>query len=57
MMVAVFSVVITLATSAAPYVDWGAHVGGAIMGWLLGIALLSSELDNKRHAVCNIYTS
>jgi hypothetical protein len=21
------------------------------MGWLLGIALLSSELDNKRHAV------
>lgn len=51
MMVVVFSVVITLATSAAPYVDWGAHVGGAIMGWLLGIALLSSELDNRRHAV------
>jgi membrane associated rhomboid family serine protease len=33
------------------YKNRGAHVGGAIMGWLLGIALLSSELDNKRHAV------
>jgi hypothetical protein len=29
----------------------GAHLGGAIMGAIIGCALLSNELDNKRTAV------
>ena len=47
----VASVVITLMFSFTPFVDWGAHLGGAIMGFVLAPALLSSELDDKRHAV------
>lgn len=44
------SVAITLGMSFSQYVDWGAHFGGAIMGILWGIILLSNELDNKFHA-------
>jgi membrane associated rhomboid family serine protease len=47
----VASVVVTLMFSFTPFVDWGAHLGGALMGFLVAPALLSSELDNKSHAV------
>lgn len=39
-------VVITLATSFSRYVDWAAHYGGAIMGILWGVLLISKELEN-----------
>ena len=38
------------------YVTRGAHLGGAIMGTLIGCALLSNELENKRHAVSGAST-
>lgn len=44
------SVAITLGMSFSQYVDWGAHFGGAIMGILWGVILLSTELDNKFNA-------
>ena len=43
------SVVITLATSFTPNVDWAAHAGGTVQGVLWGIVLLSNELDNNRN--------
>lgn len=43
------AIVITLATSFTPRVDWAAHLGGAIQGLLWGMVLLSSELDNQRN--------
>jgi membrane associated rhomboid family serine protease len=46
----VISVAVTLGMSFSPFVDWGAHFGGAIMGLLWGSILLSGELDNKFHA-------
>jgi membrane associated rhomboid family serine protease len=48
--IVVASVVTTLFMSFAPYVDWGAHLGGAIMGGLLGGALLADQLDNAFNA-------
>jgi len=48
--VVLVSVAITLGMSFSQYVDWGAHFGGALMGALWGMILLSSELDNKMHA-------
>ncbi len=45
------SVVITLATSFTPNVDWAAHAGGTVQGALWGIVLLSNELDHKRNQV------
>ena len=42
------AVVVTLATSFAPYVDFAAHFGGSIMGLLMGGLFLSEELDNVR---------
>eukprot|EP01032_Pedospumella_encystans_P021264 gene21264-24131_t len=47
--IVVASVVVTLATSFQPNVDWAAHIGGAIQGILWGIVLLSSELDHERN--------
>jgi membrane associated rhomboid family serine protease len=47
--IVVSSVVITLATSFAPYVDWAAHFGGAVQGLFWGAILLSKELDNVQH--------
>jgi len=44
------SIAITLLFSFAPFVDWGAHLGGAIMGLLLALVLLTDQLDNKAHA-------
>lgn len=41
-MVVAASIVITLATSSTPNVDWAAHLGGAIGGVLLGLALLGN---------------
>eukprot|EP00981_Chlorochromonas_danica_P002661 scaffold521_cov177-Ochromonas_danica.AAC.15 len=43
------AIVVTLATSAMPNVDWAAHVGGAIQGILWGFVLLSNELDHSSH--------
>lgn len=40
------SVAITLGMSFSPYVDWGAHFGGALQGLLWGLILLCHELDN-----------
>ena len=45
MMVTV-AVVVTLATSFAPFVDFAAHFGGSIMGLTMGGLFLSEELDN-----------
>ena len=47
--VVVGSIVITLATSFMPRVDWAAHAGGALMGAIWGVILLSSELDISRN--------
>lgn len=41
------SVAITLGFSFTDYVDWAAHFGGAIQGFLWAGVLLSSELDNQ----------
>lgn len=49
LMIVMASIVITLATSAMPNVDWAAHLGGALQGLLWGIVLLSNELDNTAH--------
>jgi len=43
----VVSVGITLILSFASFVDWAAHMGGAIQGFLWGAVLLSNELDNQ----------
>ena len=32
--------------SFSDYVDWAAHFGGSIQGFLLAAAFLSKELDN-----------
>ena len=45
MMVTV-AVAVTLASSFAPYVDFAAHFGGSIMGFIMGGLFLSEELDN-----------
>jgi membrane associated rhomboid family serine protease len=47
LMVVTISIVVTLATSAMPNVDWAAHLGGSVMGILWGIILLGNELDNQ----------
>lgn len=44
--VVVVSLVITLALSFAPFVDYAAHFGGTINGMLWGLAFLAKELDN-----------
>ena len=41
-------ITVTLATSFASFVDWAAHFGGCVMGAVLGLVLLSHELDNKQ---------
>lgn len=47
--IVIASIIITLATSFSPNVDWGAHFGGAIQGILWGCILLGNELDNVRN--------
>jgi len=44
----VLCIVITLAMSFASFVDWAAHMGGTLMGGLLGLFFLAYELDNER---------
>lgn len=44
-------VAITLGTSFSKYIDWAAHYGGASMGILWGILLISRELQNENHKV------
>lgn len=46
LVVVIVAITITLAFSFSGTVDWAAHFGGAIQGFLLGLILLSSELDN-----------
>jgi len=41
-------IVITLAMSFASFVDWAAHMGGTLMGGLLGLIFLAKELDNEK---------
>lgn len=40
------AIAMTLAFSFADYVDWAAHFGGCIQGFLMALVLLSHELDN-----------
>lgn len=49
LIIVMISVIVTLATSFTPNVDWAAHIGGSIQGILWGIVLLSSELDHERN--------
>ena len=49
LLIVVGSIVMTLAMSFSKYVDWSAHFGGSIQGILLGIVMLSYELDNPMH--------
>jgi membrane associated rhomboid family serine protease len=42
----VVCIVITLAMSFAEFVDWAAHLGGAVIGIVLAVVCLSRELDN-----------
>jgi len=44
----VLCIVITLAMSFAAFVDWAAHMGGTVMGGLLGLLFLAYELDNAK---------
>ena len=46
LMMVTVAVVVTLATSFAPFVDFAAHFGGSIMGLTMGGLFLSEELDN-----------
>ena len=43
------AVAVTLAFSFSPFVDYGAHFGGALMGFLTAAILLASELDDLRN--------
>ena len=43
----VIAVAVTIGLSFTPYVDWAAHVGGAIQGILWGVVVLSHELESK----------
>ena len=43
--VVTLAVVVTLAFSFSPFVDYGAHFGGALMGLLLATILLAGELE------------
>lgn len=45
--IVVVSIVVTFATSFMPNVDWSAHFGGGIMGFLLGIILLLKKGQRK----------
>ena len=47
--VVTLAVVVTLAFSFSPFVDYGAHFGGALMGLLLATILLAGELENVRN--------
>jgi membrane associated rhomboid family serine protease len=47
--VVLVSVAITLAFSFTPAVDWAAHFGGALMGLMSSIVLVTNELDNERN--------
>lgn len=49
LLVVLVSVAITLGMSFSSYVDWCAHFGGAVQGFLLAIAFLGNELDNAVH--------
>lgn len=51
LVVVVGAITITMAFSFSGSVDWAAHIGGGTQGFLLGLALLSSELDNCRTKV------
>lgn len=49
LVIVVGAVVVTLATSFSPNVDWAAHMGGALQGILWGVALLADQLDINRN--------
>jgi len=38
-----FIIVITMIFSSAPFIDWSAHLGGVIIGFLLGCFILQSK--------------
>jgi membrane associated rhomboid family serine protease len=40
-------VIITLAFSFIPYVDWAAHVGGVVGGILIGIPIFACEIESR----------
>jgi membrane associated rhomboid family serine protease len=51
----VAAVVVTLATSFMPGVDFAAHAGGAFQGVLWGIALLGHEMENENKVSNSIF--
>ena len=49
LVVVVGAIVVTLATSFSPNVDWAAHFGGSLQGFLCGVWLLCDQLDINRN--------
>lgn len=47
----VAAIVVTLATSFMPAVDYAAHAGGAFQGALWGVVLLGSEMEQGHKQV------
>jgi membrane associated rhomboid family serine protease len=51
------AIIITLATSAMPNVDWAAHLGGAIQGVLWGCVLLGNEIESQQRVVLRVISA
>lgn len=49
LLVVMACIVVTLATSFSPNVDWAAHFGGAVEGALLGCIILADQVEDERH--------
>ncbi|KAL7451069.1 hypothetical protein ACHAWC_002911 [Mediolabrus comicus] len=43
----IFGIVIVMAMSFIPYVDWAAHLGGLVVGFFIGLVCFSFTMRNK----------